>query len=152
VRYRRAVCDGDGTLAATSPWLLRAVNRLADGHGCNRIEAGDLDTLRGSSARRVGAHLGIPAWKLPRIGVDMRRLAAETGQIRLCDGIGAMLRGLSAWGVALAVVTSKAWETVRHGLGAETAARLRDEACGASRFGARGAKHGQDLLAHRQLW
>jgi phosphoglycolate phosphatase len=59
------VSDCDGTLAETFPWFLRAVNRLADTHGCNRIAAGDLDALQGSSARRVVAHLGVPAWKLP---------------------------------------------------------------------------------------
>jgi phosphoglycolate phosphatase-like HAD superfamily hydrolase len=65
VRYRLAIFDVDGTLADTLPWFLRAVNRLAEAHGFNRIEAGDLATLRGSGARRVAAHLVIPAWQRP---------------------------------------------------------------------------------------
>lgn len=131
--------DFDGTLADTLSWLAHAVNRLAAAYGCNRIEAGDLDALRGSSARGVVAHLGIPAWRLPRIGVAMRRLiAADIGQIRLFDGIGGMLRGLSDRGAALAVVTSNADDNVRHVLGAEHAARISDYACGASLFGKRG--------------
>jgi phosphoglycolate phosphatase len=139
LRDRLAIFDFDGTLAETCPWLLGAVNRLADTHGCNRIEAGDRDALRGSSARRVVAHLGIPIWKLPRIGIDMRRLMAEDiGQIHLFAGVGAMLRGLSARGVALAVVTSNAYDTVQHVLGAETAALIAYDACGASLFGTRG--------------
>jgi phosphoglycolate phosphatase len=139
VRYRLAVFDFDGTLAETFAWCLGAVNRLTDTHGFNRIEAGDLDALRGSSARRVVAHLGIPGWKLPRIGIDMRRLmAADIGQIRLFDGIGAMLRALSDRGVALAVVTSNACDTVQHVLGADHAALIGYYACGASLFGKRG--------------
>jgi phosphoglycolate phosphatase len=127
VRYRLAVFDFDGTLAETFAWCLGAVNRLTDTHGFNRIEAGDLDALRGSSARRVVAHLGIPGWKLPRIGIDMRRLmAADIGQIRLFDGIGAMLRALSDRGVALAVVTSNACDTVRPGEAIVIGDELRD--------------------------
>jgi phosphoglycolate phosphatase len=139
MRYRLAVFDFDGTLADTLPWFVRAVNRLADFHRFNRIAAGDLDALRGSGARRVVAHLGIPAWKLPRIGIDMRRLMAEDiGQIRLFDGVGGMLRGLSERGVALALVTSNAYENVRHVLGADHAALIRHYACGSSLFGKRG--------------
>jgi phosphoglycolate phosphatase len=69
VRYRLAMFDFDGTLADT---LL-----LADAHGFNRIEAGDLDTLRGSSARQVVAHLGVPAWTRPTIGIALRRLMED---------------------------------------------------------------------------
>jgi phosphoglycolate phosphatase len=139
VRYRLAIFDFDGTLADTLSWFLGAVNRLADTHRFNRIEAGDLDALRGSSARRVVAHLGIPAWQLPRIGIDLRRLMGEDiAQIRLFDGIGAMLRSLSERGVALAVVTSNACDNVRHVLGADLAALMSHYACGASLFGKRG--------------
>jgi phosphoglycolate phosphatase len=84
-------------------------------------------------------HLGVPAWKLPRIGIDMRRLMAEDiRQIHLFDGIGAMLQGLSDRRVALAIVTSNAYDNVRHVLGAEHAALIRYYACGASLFGKRG--------------
>jgi phosphoglycolate phosphatase len=139
LQYQRARCDGNGTLADTFPWVLRAPTRRAEAHGCNRVAAGDVDTLRGSSARRVGAHLGIPLWKRPRIGIDMRRrLAADIGQICLCDGTGAMLRGLSERGVASAVVTSNACDNVRRVLGADHAALIRHYACGASLFGKRG--------------
>ena len=44
--------DFDGTLADTFPWFLSAVTRLADKHGFNKIEAGELETLRGYSARQ----------------------------------------------------------------------------------------------------
>jgi phosphoglycolate phosphatase len=139
VSYKLAMFDFDGTLADTFPWFLRAVNRLADVHGFNTIEPGELDTLRGYSARRLVAHLGVPAWKLPKIGADMHRLMAEDiRQIRPFVGIGTMLRGLSDRGVVLAVVTSNAYDNVRHVLGREHAALIRYYACGASLFGKRG--------------
>jgi phosphoglycolate phosphatase len=139
VTYKLAIFDFDGTLADTLPWFLRTVNRMAETHGFNRIEAGDIETLRGYNARQIMEHLGVPAWKLPRIGIEMRRLMAEDiRQIHLFDGIGAMLQGLSDRRVALAIVTSNAYDNVRHVLGAEHAALIRYYACGASLFGKRG--------------
>jgi phosphoglycolate phosphatase len=139
VRYTLAMFDFDGTLADTFPWFLSAVTRLADKHGFNKIEAGELETLRGYSAHQIIERLGIPAWKLPRIGIDMRRMMAEDiRQIRPFEGIGAMLRGLSDRGVVLAVVTSNAYDNVRHVLGDEHAALIHYDECGASLFGKRG--------------
>jgi phosphoglycolate phosphatase len=131
--------DFDGTLADTFPWFFTAVNRMANKHGFNRIEAGELETLRGYSARKLMEHLGVPAWKLPRIGIEMRRMMAEDiRQIHPFEGIGAMLRGLSDRGIALAVVTSNTCDNVRHVLGAEHAALISSYECGASLFGKRG--------------
>jgi phosphoglycolate phosphatase len=139
VRYKLAIFDFDGTLADTLPWFLNAVNRMAEKHGFNRIEAGEVETLRGYSARQIVEHLGVPAWKLPRIGIDMRRwMAEDIRQIRPFDGIGAMLRGLSDRSVALAVVSSNAYDNVRHVLGAEHAKLISYYECGTSLFGKRG--------------
>jgi phosphoglycolate phosphatase len=139
VRYKLAMFDFDGTLADTLPWFLSAVNRMAEKHGFKRIEAGDVETLRRYSARQIVEHLGVPAWKLPRIGIDMRRLMAEDiRQIRPFEGIGTMLQGLSDRGVALAVVTSNAYDNVRHVLGAEHATLISYYECGTSLFGKRG--------------
>jgi phosphoglycolate phosphatase len=139
VRYKLAIFDFDGTLADTFPWFLSAVNRMAEIHGFNRVEAADIETLRGYSARQIMGHLGVPAWKLPTIGIDMRRLMAEDiRQIRLFDGVGAMLRGLSDRAVVLAVMTSNAYDNVNHVLGAERAALISYYECGTSLFGKRG--------------
>jgi phosphoglycolate phosphatase len=139
VQYTLAIFDFDGTLADTLPWFFSAVNRMADIHGFKRIEEGDVETLRGYSARQVVGHLGVPARKLPRIGIEMRWLMAEEiQQIHPFEGIREMLQGLSDRGVALAVVTSNAEDNVRHVLGADHAALVRYYACGASLFGKRG--------------
>src|SRR4029453_12213156 len=113
--------------------------RMAEKHGFKRIETSEVDTLRGYNARQIMEHLGVPAWKLPRIGIDMRRLMAEEIQ-QICPfaGLGAMLRGLSDRGVALAVVTSNAYDNVRRVLGDEHAALISYYECGASLFGKRG--------------
>lgn len=139
MKYTLAIFDFDGTLADTLSLFLSAVSRMAEKHGFKRIEDGEVDTLRGYNARRIVEHLGVPAWKLPVIGIDMRRLMAEDiRQIRPFDGICAMLRGVSDRGVALAIVTSNAYDNVRHVLAAEHAALVRYYACGASLFGKRG--------------
>ncbi len=139
VRYTLAIFDFDGTLADTLPWFFSAVNQMAEKHGFKKIEAGEVETLRGYSARQIVEHLSVPAWKLPRIGIDMRRLMAkDIWQIRPFEGIGAMLRSLSDRSVVLAVVTSNSYDNVRHVLGDEHAALISYDECGASLFGKRG--------------
>jgi phosphoglycolate phosphatase len=147
VKYRLAIFDFDGTLADSLPWFRQAINRLADRHGFKRIETNELGRLRGYSARQMVAHLGVPAWKLPRLSIELRTLMAEEiQQIRPFAGVGAMLEGLSDRGVALAVVTSNADDNVRRVLGAAHAPLIRHYACGASLFGKRGKLRG--VLKH----
>jgi phosphoglycolate phosphatase len=125
VRYKLAMFDFDGTLVDTLPWFFSAVNRMAEKHGFKKIEEGEVETLRGYSARQIVEHLNVPVWKLPKIGIDIRRLMAEDiRQIRPFEGIGAMLQSLSDKGVVLAVVTSNAYDNVRHVLGVEHAALI----------------------------
>jgi phosphoglycolate phosphatase len=126
VRYKLAMFDFDGTLADTLSWFFIAVNRMAEKHRFNRIEAGEVEMLRGYSTRQIVAHLGVPAWNLPRISIDMQRLMAkDIRQSRPFEGIGAMLQCLSVKGVALAVVTSNAYANVYQALGPKNAALIR---------------------------
>lgn len=133
--YRLAIFDLDGTLSDSFPWFLRTVNSVADKHGFRRLEADQIETLRGKGSREIVAHFGVPRWKLPFIARDMRRLKAEhVGDIPLFPGVEAMLRDLSGSGVIVAVVSSDSEANVRRALGAN--ARLVSFfSCGASLFG-----------------
>jgi phosphoglycolate phosphatase len=134
--YRLAVFDFDGTLADSFPWFLGAVNQAAERYRFRRIEDGDVQMLRGLSARSIIAHLRVPAWKLPLVARYMRRLAAaEIGRITPFHGVLPLLHTLADRGVALAVVTSNSRENVARVLGPEIAARVAFWECGASVFG-----------------
>jgi phosphoglycolate phosphatase len=136
--YRLAIFDFDGTLADSFPWFLGMVNGLADEHGFRRIEEHEVETLRGLGARQVVGHLGLPAWKLPRIAHQMRRrMARDIGGIALFPGVDRLLRELAGQGIGLAVVTSNSIDNVRQVLGPESAALIRHYECGASIFGKR---------------
>jgi len=138
MKYRLAIFDFDGTLADSMPWFLSVVNRLADDHGFRRIEDHEIETLRGQAARQIVAHLGVPAWKLPRVAHSMRQhMARDIGKITLFPGVDRLLQGLSARGVRLAIVTSNSIENVRQVLGPENAGLIQHYACGASMFGKR---------------
>lgn len=133
--YRLAIFDMDGTLADSFPWFLRVVNSVADRHGFTRLEADQIEMLRGKGSREIVAHFGVPRWKLPFIARDMRRLKAEhIDDIPLFPGVETMLRDLSGSGVIVAVVSSDSEANVRRALGAN--ARLVSFfSCGASLFG-----------------
>jgi phosphoglycolate phosphatase len=138
MRYRLAIFDFDGTLADSFPWFLGVVNRLADEHRFRRLEEHEVEALRGQSARHLIAHLGVPAWKLPRVARGMRRhMAAEIGHIVPFPGVDRLLRGLADRGIRLAIVTSNSVENVRQVLGPDSAALIQHYACSASIFGKR---------------
>jgi len=138
MRYGLAIFDFDGTLADSFPWFLGVVNRLAEELGFRRIEEHEVEGLRGQSARQLMAHLGVPAWKLPRIAGRMREhMARDIGLISLFPGVDDLLRELEGRGVQLAVVTSNSLDNVRRVLGPGNAGLIRHYACGASLLGKR---------------
>jgi len=111
------------------------VNSIADKHRFKRIEDGDVEMLRGKSAREIILHLGIPMWRMPLIAGDMRRLKRERGgAIPLFAGVDLMLAELSRLGVVLAMVSSDSESNVRTALG-RNAELISQFACGASMFG-----------------
>jgi len=138
MRYRLAIFDFDGTLADSFSFFLGVVNRLADEHGFRRIEEHEIESLRRRAARQNVGHLGIPMWKLPRVGRDFRRhMARDIVHIRLFPGVDRLLRGLADQEIRTAVVTSNSLDNVRHVLGPGNAALIRHYACGAAIFGKR---------------
>ena len=136
--YRLAIFDFDGTLADSFPWFLGMVNGLADEHGFRRIGEHEIEMLRGQGARQVAGHLGVPAWKLPRIAHQIRRrMARDIAGIAPFPGVDRLLRDLAGQGIRLAVVTSNSLDNVRQVLGADSAALIQHYECGASLFGKR---------------
>lgn len=134
--YKLAIFDFDGTLADSAVWLRGVVGEVADRFGFRVPTEADYAAFRGQDGSAIMRHLGVPAWKLPRIAAHMRVLAArDAGQIRLFPGAGETLRRLHAGGVALAVVSSNAEANVRRVLGPEHAALIGRYECGAALFG-----------------
>jgi phosphoglycolate phosphatase len=115
---RLAIFDLDGTLLDSFPWFLRVVNSVARRHGFRSVDADDIETLRGRDGRQILDFLGVPKWKLPFIGRDMRRLKSEAmADMALFDGVDAMLDALCANGIVLAVVSSDSENNARAALG-----------------------------------
>lgn len=134
-KYKLAIFDLDGTLSDSFPWFLRVVNSIADKHRFRRIEADDVEMLRGKSAREIIRYLQVPMWRMPVIAADMRRLKSQSiDAIPLFAGVGPMLEELSRLGVVLAVVSSDSESNARTALG-KHAALISRFACGASLFG-----------------
>lgn len=97
--HRLAIFDFDGTLANSFPWFVGVLNGVADRYGFNRVQADEVELLRGYDARQIMRHLQVPGWKLPFIANHMRRLMArDIDGIRLFDGVPDMLRAITERG------------------------------------------------------
>lgn len=135
---RLVLFDFDGTLADSFPWFLTVVHRLAADYSFRPLDDHEIETLRSHSARQLVEHFGIPLWKLPLIGRQMRKyMARDIEHISLFPGVDQVLQGLASRGIRLAIVTSNSAGNVRKVLGPGNAALIRHYATGASIFGKR---------------
>lgn len=137
MRPRLVIFDFDGTLADSFGWFLRAYDEVAEALGLRRIVAEEVPALRSEPPSALLRHFGVPAWRVPQLALRLRRLQArDIAQIRLFEGIGAMLGDLAARGTMLAIVTSNDSPNVRTVLGGH-AAHFAHLACGAAVLGKR---------------
>ncbi|MBZ0147008.1 MAG: HAD hydrolase-like protein [Pseudorhodoplanes sp.] len=133
MKYRLAIFDLDGTLADSFPWFMSVVNSVADRHGFRRLEPAQADAVRTLSSREIVKWFGVPAWKIPFIANDMRKMKASC-DAPLFPGVAAMLARLSGSGITLALVTSDSEANARRALGA-SGRHIAYFDCGASIFG-----------------
>jgi phosphoglycolate phosphatase len=112
MRYPLVVFDFDGTLADSLGPALASYNRIAPGLGLRSIV--DLEAARSMPTRRLLRQLGIRFWRLPRVVRAFQEAAAEyAGDLRLHDGVAAMLHGLSARGHRLGILSSNREDVIR---------------------------------------
>jgi len=134
--YRLALFDFDGTLADSFPFFLSVFNTIADRHSFKRIDTSRAGQFRHYSIRRMMAHVGLPAWKLPIVARSFMAMMTENAHtIPLFEGIDGALHHLAAHGVRLAVVSSNSEHNVRQVLGPELAGLVAQFECGMSVFG-----------------
>lgn len=136
MQYKLAIFDFDGTLANSFPWALSILDQLADRYHIRRVEQSEIDRLRRYGARALLKEYRIPPWKLLLIARHVRKLMKQSiHHIPVFDGIDGALQHLSAQGVTLGLVTTNAYENVRHVLGPQTVDLIQYCECNVSLFG-----------------
>lgn len=133
--FKLVIFDFDGTLADSGWWMARMLNEAAGQFGFRHVSAEEIEALRGLSNREIVRFYRVPAWKMPRIAAYVRgRMAQDAAEIRLFEGVDAMLSQLHGRGVRLAAVSSNSEANVRAILGPANAALFADFDCGAGLF------------------
>lgn len=136
MRYRIILFDFDGTLADSFPLFLRAYGDIAQRHGFAQVSTEQLVKLRGLSPRQMIQHVGMPMWKLPFVAADfiayMRKHLCE---VRLFEGVGALLREFDQAGVRIAIVSSNAEDNLRSVIGEAGLRHIHHIESGMSMFG-----------------
>lgn len=134
VRYRLLIFDFDGTLADSFPAFEQAFGEAISRFGLRAVDVADIPRLRAMDAREIIRDLGLPLWKVPRVGKFVReRMAARP--LCLFAGMERILRELARLGMKLTVVSSNSETNVRAALGPELSALFTTFDCGASLFG-----------------
>lgn len=130
------VFDFDGTLADSAAWMTRTLPRICDEFGLTRLDADEIEKLRGQSSREILRHMHIPPWKLPAIAARMRKLSAdEAASIPLFEGAPDLLATLKARGFSLGVASSNSVVTIREVLGPGPAGQIDFFECAIELFG-----------------
>lgn len=136
MRYKLVMFDFDGTLANTFPLFCELCGEITERFALRRIAPHEVEALRGLSTSAILASLGVSRWQLPAIMQHARaRMAEQSQNIALFDGMSVLLHDLANAGIQLAVVSSNQESTVRAALGDELSARVQRFACGVGLFG-----------------
>lgn len=144
-RYRLAMFDFDGTLADSFGWFARTLPQIAPRYRLNRLDAAELQALRGLDARTIMRRLGVTWWKLPSLSREMRRrMREEIDGIAPFAGVDGLFAALQDAGIDIAIVTSNSEDNVRCVLGETMLGQVRALSGGVSILGKR-AKLGSTM-------
>jgi phosphoglycolate phosphatase len=129
--------DFDGTLADSGNVAIASYNEIAGQHGYGKLTADNLQQLRELSIMERCKALGVPAYKLPGLILQVGRVYRKSvHSIGFCEGIPELLRELRSWGLRSVIVSTNEEETIREFLKGHSAeAWVEDVICSSRIFG-----------------
>jgi phosphoglycolate phosphatase-like HAD superfamily hydrolase len=105
--------DFDGTIVDSIMSVFEVTNQLSEKYGFKKIEAKDIERLRGNSAKDILKELNISLFKIPFIGKDIKdNLRKKVVQLQPIKGLKEVLRELKEKGYILGILTSNGKENV----------------------------------------
>jgi phosphoglycolate phosphatase len=129
--------DFDGTLADSGNVAIASYNQIAEQYGYGKLTAGNLQQMRELSILERCKALGVPAYKLPWLVLQVSRVYRRSVHtIGFCEGIPELLRELRGWGLRSVIVSTNEEENIREFLKVHSAeAWVEDVICSSRIFG-----------------
>ena len=129
--------DFDGTLADSANVAIASYNEIAEQHGYGKLTADNLQQLRGMSILERCKAMGVPAYKLPGLILQVGKVYRKSvHSIGFFEGIPELLRELKSWGLRTVIVSTNEEENIRAFLKAQAAeAWVEDVICSSLVFG-----------------
>jgi len=135
-KFELIIFDFDGTLADSYQWFLSVFDEVVERYSLPRLDQSELRQLRKVDIRQISRQFNIPLWKIVQIGSHLqKKMASQIDKVLLVDGMQAVLDGLAAAGVRMAVVTSNAEENVKQVLGPHNVNRFEAFEAGVTLYG-----------------
>jgi phosphoglycolate phosphatase len=129
--------DFDGTLADSGDVAIASYNQIAELHGYGKLTAGNLQQLRGLSILERCKALGVPAYKLPALVLQVSHVYRKAVRsIEFFEGVPELLRELRGWGLKNVIVSTNEEGTIREFLKGHSAEGwVEDVICSSRIFG-----------------
>ncbi len=106
--------DFDGTLADSANVAIASYNEIAGQLGYGKLTPANLQEMRGLSILERCKALGVPAYKLPGLILQVGRVYRKAvHSIGFIEGVPELLRELKGWGLRSVIVSSNEEETIR---------------------------------------
>lgn len=107
------IFDFDGTIADTLDLLVKIYNKICHQYGCLTVDIKDKEELKKLTSQEILRRYKISFLKIPPLLIKVKKeFKKQISEVKIFEGMGAVLKGLKNRGFDLYILTSNSKENV----------------------------------------